>query len=810
MRAHRRAHQAATSACRAGRTCSRVYAKKADLVADPDEKKRIYYQVGAVYERELGDVPQAIDTYTKILELDPDDLQALSRLDVLYEQAQNWTELLSRAHARERDDGRPERGDQLPVPDRRALREAPRRRARARSSSIARSSSASPTTSRRSRALEGLEGRRRRIRSAAAAVLEPVYEAASDWPKLIRVHEVQVRTRDRRVPEGGAPPPHRAPLRGRARRPRARRSTPTRARSPLDDGNEETLGNLERLAMVVNRWPEVAELYDAELDKLAGARTRSASSSSACATRRSSRSSSRTSTAPSRATAAWPTSTPENQTRDPRARSPLRADRALGGARERSSRARPRSPSRPTRSSSSSYRLGQVQQSRLERPRRGDRRLPRRDQRRARAPARRSRRSRRSSRAASKQLEVGEILEPLYRSMGEWEKLARVYEAQLAHTAGPGGAPGRVLPARRAVRGQAPRPGARRSTCTSARSRSSRSTRSPARRRRGSRRRSTAAGRRSRTPTPTCSALHEDHERPARDRPAARADVRGRARRHREGRGDVQVRPRRRRRSTSRRSPTSIASTSRSSPGRSSRRSSRCASRRRADRARARRALRAPRRALRDAPRRPAERHPRLPADLRRARQDARRRHRGARAHLRAARARGRSSTRVYQRELENAVGRHRPRPRSARRSRTSPPTSSGEPDARDRDVEGRARPARRGPRGAPRAREPLRARSRSGRSSSTSSSASSTSRRATRTASNILTRRARTIERQARARRRGARGLEPRPRHRLREPRRAPRDRRHPAAPGRPERARRRRSTSWWTGRRRCSTARS
>ncbi|HXR11899.1 MAG TPA: tetratricopeptide repeat protein, partial [Gaiellaceae bacterium] len=72
-----------------------VYAKKADLVADTDEKKRIYYQVGAVYESELGDVPKAIDTYQRILELDPDDLQALSRLDVLYEQAQNWTELLS-------------------------------------------------------------------------------------------------------------------------------------------------------------------------------------------------------------------------------------------------------------------------------------------------------------------------------------------------------------------------------------------------------------------------------------------------------------------------------------------------------------------------------------------------------------------------------------------------------------------------------------------------------------------------------------------------------------------------------------------
>src|SRR5208282_1958197 len=36
----------------------------------------------------------------------------------------------------------------------------------------------------------------------------------------------------------------------------------------LDDGNEDTLQNLERLAMVVNRWPEVAALYDAQLDRL--------------------------------------------------------------------------------------------------------------------------------------------------------------------------------------------------------------------------------------------------------------------------------------------------------------------------------------------------------------------------------------------------------------------------------------------------------------------------------------------------------------------------------------------------------------
>jgi hypothetical protein len=49
-------------------------------------------------------------------------------------------------------------------------------------------------------ALEGISaGDREPL--AAAGVLEPVYEGASDWPKLIHVHEVQVqhaRTRSRR------------------------------------------------------------------------------------------------------------------------------------------------------------------------------------------------------------------------------------------------------------------------------------------------------------------------------------------------------------------------------------------------------------------------------------------------------------------------------------------------------------------------------------------------------------------------------------------------------------------------------------
>src|SRR5690606_17847021 len=69
------------------------YQQKADIVFDPDEKKTIYVEVGAVYERELGDVDKAIDTYQRILEIDPDDLIAIGRLDALYQAAGNWSEL---------------------------------------------------------------------------------------------------------------------------------------------------------------------------------------------------------------------------------------------------------------------------------------------------------------------------------------------------------------------------------------------------------------------------------------------------------------------------------------------------------------------------------------------------------------------------------------------------------------------------------------------------------------------------------------------------------------------------------------------
>lgn len=406
----------------------RIYAKKADLVVDPEEKKRIYYQVGAVYERELGDVENSIDTYNKILELDPDDLQALSRLDVLYEQAQNWQELLGVLTRESEMTADPSEAIsfQYRIGDLYEKRlDDVSRAIELYREILQQQPDHEPTL----RALEGLKaGDRDPL--GAAAVLEPVYEASNDWPRLISVHEVQVAQasdsfqkvdllhRIARLYEDALDNHHSA------------FDTYARALS-LDNGNELTLQNLERLAMVVNRWPEVGRLYDTELDNLAEAPDRFVElglrtaqiyevqledvDSAIARYRR------------------VGDVEPENQT----------AIRSLDRLFLQTERWRELADvlareadigQTPDEILEFKYRLGQVQETRL-----GDLDAAiaaYRDVINA-APEHQQTLEALESLFArgAKQVDVAEILEPLYRQMGEWNKLSDVMEALLAHIA---------------------------------------------------------------------------------------------------------------------------------------------------------------------------------------------------------------------------------------------------------------------------------------------------------------------------------------------------------------------------------------
>ena len=236
---------------------------------DPEEKKLIYYQVGAVYERELGDVPQRdrhLPARPRARSGRPPGARPPRRpLPDGAELAGAPQRPPARGRARERSG----RGDQLPVPDRRALREAPRRRRRAPIELYRDILQQSPITSRRSRP----------SRASRAATKDPLGAALRARARLRRDGRVarsssassRCRSRLADDPFAKVELLHRIArlyeesLDDHARgvrhvRARASRSTsPTRTRSRTSSASRwwSTAGR------------DVAALYDAELDKLA-------------------------------------------------------------------------------------------------------------------------------------------------------------------------------------------------------------------------------------------------------------------------------------------------------------------------------------------------------------------------------------------------------------------------------------------------------------------------------------------------------------------------------------------------------------
>ncbi len=245
-----------------------VQTKKVDLVHSADEKKAIYYQMGAVYERELEDVSRAIDTYQKVLELDPDDLAALGRLDVLYQTAQNWPELLSvLGHEAELTADPAEAVSyQYRIAELYEKRLDDLDRAVELYRDVLSVQADHPPTLRALEAIKDSGGARALL---AAQALEPVYDAMAEWEKLVSALSVQARFTDDAF--------HRVELLHRiARLYEERIGDPSGAFDwyaravRVDSKNEESLGAFERLASATDQWPAVAKLYEAELESLSG------------------------------------------------------------------------------------------------------------------------------------------------------------------------------------------------------------------------------------------------------------------------------------------------------------------------------------------------------------------------------------------------------------------------------------------------------------------------------------------------------------------------------------------------------------
>lgn len=239
-----------------------AYTRKVDLVADPEEKKQVLYEVGAVYERELKDVSAAIDTYQRVLELDPDDLTALGRLDVLYQSAQNWQELLSVLSRESELTADPEEavGYQFRIASLYEQRLGDVERAVELYRELL---GVQPEHAETLGALERLQGVPGAA-LAASAVLEQVYEAAGDAEKLISTLEVQVKHAAESFEAVELLRRIAGLYEDDLNAPQKAFETYSRAMA-LDSQNEDVLEAFERLALVTENWTRAAQIYDERL-----------------------------------------------------------------------------------------------------------------------------------------------------------------------------------------------------------------------------------------------------------------------------------------------------------------------------------------------------------------------------------------------------------------------------------------------------------------------------------------------------------------------------------------------------------------
>jgi golgin subfamily B member 1 len=242
-----------------------VYAKKAELAANPTEKKHMLFVLGQVYDRELSDPERAIETYTSIMDLDPDDYDAAQALDRLYLQTQRWYDLLAVLERQTELAPSPAEVVSLKFRVGELWREHLKdltRAIEAYRGVLAMDPSHEPTLG----ALETLlVGREEPV--LAATVLEPIYESAGEWERVIAVYEVMQANVD--------DPARQVELLSRIAELEERRlSHQNKAFEAygralhVDPSNQDVLLHLQRLAAETGHWAKLATLFGTELGKL--------------------------------------------------------------------------------------------------------------------------------------------------------------------------------------------------------------------------------------------------------------------------------------------------------------------------------------------------------------------------------------------------------------------------------------------------------------------------------------------------------------------------------------------------------------
>jgi tetratricopeptide (TPR) repeat protein len=241
-----------------------IYARKAQLATSPAERKQMLFVLGQVHDRELQNPERAIETYSSILDIDPEDYDAAQALDRLYQKTERWYDLL--AILERQTEMAPAPAEVVSLRFRigelwRLNLNDVARAVESYRTVLAMDPGHEPTL----HSLEGLmAGAHEPV--LAAQVLEPIYESAGEWEKVVAVFEVMAAHAE--------DVPHRVErLRKIAEIEERRLSHQSAAFDAygrafqVDSGNGDVLAHLERLAGEINGWTRLGRLLSQEIDR---------------------------------------------------------------------------------------------------------------------------------------------------------------------------------------------------------------------------------------------------------------------------------------------------------------------------------------------------------------------------------------------------------------------------------------------------------------------------------------------------------------------------------------------------------------
>lgn len=241
-----------------------VYRDAAERASEPEERKGFLFKVAQIDEEKLGDLPMAIGDLRAVLEVDPTDREAVSKLDALLVRTESWGELASLLEDRVIDAGDAEeravlrfrlgrlRADRLGDP--RGAIEAFRE-------ILDETRDHRPAI----QALDGLATAHPELRLAVVEVLEPIYRELDDWKHLAGVLEVRLDASTDPIEQGGLLRELGRIREDRGNDPRGAFTAFSRAFA-ADPGDGEAREAVERIAAQNGLWDDLVQSYETALE----------------------------------------------------------------------------------------------------------------------------------------------------------------------------------------------------------------------------------------------------------------------------------------------------------------------------------------------------------------------------------------------------------------------------------------------------------------------------------------------------------------------------------------------------------------